>query len=399
MFPLGNKKSSTTYGAIIDIGSGSVGVGIVESDHTEPLPKLIYTHRELMRINQEQVDREEKLRQMRETFFSAGLALSTDGLKELTSYNKNARIRRILVTVSSPWAHTVSRKISYTHEKPVKVSRSLIENLVTDTEERAEEELNQSGIVGELGLHVVERATVDTRINGYDITDPIGLTGTEIELSHIIGLIPEEILETVYEIQEKVLTDTKLSAHTFMLVNYCIIRDVMPKTHSLCIVDVTGESTEVGLVSDGTLLETRHAPYGSHTLLRDVSHSANATAEHALSLIRGYVEETLSKEEHERVEKYIEPFMNEVKSTCRALRQTQTIPSLITVTALPQLEDFFKKTIPLAIKDTTESQHTLIETTREALKEMPSFANDDLFIGLGSRFFHKLHGCGEIDTL
>lgn len=399
MFHIGSKRTSATYGALIDVGSGSVGVGIVESDQRKDTPQVIWSHRELMRVSNEIKDREEKIRQMREAFFSASLVLSTEGLKTLAEKNPKATISRILVTCGSPWSHTISRNVSYTSDKNVEVTSSLIDNLVADAEEKIEETLDESALVGKLGLHVVERATTAVRINGYTVHEAIGKHGKEIELSHIIGLIPEEILETVHEVQEKILTDTQLSAHTFMLVNYCIMRDIIPETESLCIVDVTGESTEVGIVEEGVLRESRHAPYGSHTLLRDVAKKANSTGEHALSLLRAYADGTLSDDERTRIEGYLKPYNEALSEVFSTLHKHHSIPTMLSVTALSQLDAFFRAHVPVIAQEISNSEETIAEASQAAFEGLSEGDDPDIFIALASRFFHKLHGCGQIDTL
>lgn len=395
----GGTSTQTTYGALIDIGSGSVGVGIVESNASQETPKLLYTHREQMRISVGESDREELLRKIREALFSAGLALSTEGLQKLTAHNKKAKIKRILVTCSSPWAHTISRRVSYQNEKAFKVTKSLIADLESDAAEKAEEELQESAIVGELGLRTVERSTVDTKINGYSTNTPEGKKGNEVELSHIIGLIPEEILETVYEIQEKILTDTDLSAHTFMFVNYCVARDILTDMDSFGIVDVTGETTEIGIVEDDLLRETQHAAYGMHTLIRHVAKQSNSTAEHALTLLRGYAEGTLSKSDHDDVQTYLLPYTAALTEVLNTIHQTKSLPAALSITALPQLQHLFEKLTQQAFSDVRNAECEVLDTARDAVEKMGLPKDTDTFIALSSGFFHKLHGCGEIDTL
>ena len=399
MFHIGGNKSTATYGAVIDVGSGSVGVGIVESDHTKALPKIIYTHRELMRVSKKKVDRAEKIRQMREALFSASLTLSTDGLMALAAHNKHARIKRILVTCSSPWAHTVSKKVSYNADKDKRVTDSLIKNLVKDAEEEIEENLDESTMLFKLGMTIVERATVNVSINGYTVNNPIDLKGKEIELSHITGLIPQEILDAIHEVQDKILNDTKITAHTFMLVNYCIIRDIFPNIDSFCIVDVTGESTEIGVVENNVLLEVRHAPYGTHTLLRDTAKLSSGTAENSLTLLRNFAEGTSSNAQIKSTKAYIAKYLSTVSKTFTDLHKTRKIPKTLVITSLPQLETFYKRTLPSIAETATDKEYTALDFSKEITKEILPTEEMDVYISLASRFFHKLHGCGEIDTL
>jgi len=397
MLQFGRKNGTVTYGAIIDVGSGSVGVGILKSDHQKKLPEILYSHREPMRVGKT-VDRDEKIRQMREALFSASLALSTEGLKVLGDAEKGVKIKRILVTCASPWAHTVSRNILFHNDEEVRITSSLIQNLINDTEKEIEGSLDESAVIGKLGLHVVERATVSAKVNGYLIHNPANLRGTDVELSQIMGLVPEEVLEAVYEVQEKILVDTKLSAHTFMLVDYCVLKDLFPKTDSLTIINVTGESTEIGVVENGILVGVKHAPYGSYTLLRNASR-LGGNPEHVHSTLRGYVEKTLSDAQLKETEGLVEKYRTVVSDAFKEFHKDKNIPHTFAITAAPQLEAFYKKILPEIAGSTLGGKYTVLEIKDKDSHAIPSPPETDVFILLASRFFHKLHGCGEIDTL
>ena len=396
MFGLRNSKDAV-YGVIIDIGSGSVGVGILESDPDEKLPKVVFSHRVYMRISEDNPTDEDKLRQMREALFSASLILSKEGLLTLNEFDSHAKIGRILVTCSSPWAHTVSRSVTYDQEEEFKITRSILEDLIKTAEDEIAEKIAETAIVGSMGLKVVEKATVNVRLNGYQVHDYMGQGANTVELSHITGLVPEEVLEAVYEVQDKILTDTKISAHTFMLVMYCVLRDLFPNTDDMTIVDVTGETTEIGVINDGILSETIHAPYGSNTLLRHVVGKLNVPLSEAITLVRGYGEGTLSDDKNPEVRDALSAYQETLGKAIQELTIDKSIPSTMIVTALPEVEPLFRLVVPETANKVTGMQYKIIQIKQQILNEIALENNHDTFISVSSRFFHKLHGCGEIE--
>lgn len=390
------QKKSVTYGALIDIGSGSVGVGIVASDHTKEKPSILYSERIYMRIGQNS-QRDEVLRYMKEALFTASLALSKNGISALKDHDPRGSVSRILVTCSSPWAHTVSRTINFSDEKPFKVTSSLLEDLITSAEEEVEQSIKQSEVISALGLAPVERATVGVLINEYRVHNPIGKKATKLTLSQVTGFVPQEVIDAVDEVQEKVLPDTTISTHTYMLVAYCVIRELFSETSSYTIIDVTGETTEIGIVVRGDLAETVHVPFGSNTLLRTLAESEKATPEHARSLIRSYAEGALHENEHPKVASVIKEYETAIRDAVGDIHEDLQIPKTMVVTALPDIEPFFRRVVPSVIQQVTETEPVLFDFAPDFLK-VEGKGTNDVFISLVGRFFHKLHSCGDITS-
>lgn len=399
MFGLGKQAKSVTYGAIIDVGSGSVGVGILASDYNKKLPEIIFSHRVAMRVATNETKNEDHLRRMREALFSASLILSKQGLSALHERDKKARISRILVTCSSPWGYTVSKNISYTHDTELKVTESFIQDLVESVEKEIEGSVRELESEGFTQFVIVERATVDLKVNGYAIDNPLDQKGLEFELSHIVGLVPQDILDAVYEVQSKVLTDTKISAHTYMLISYCVLRDLFPKVTSLGIIDVTGESTELGLVQNGVLTVSVHSPSGYNTLIRSIEKKTKGSYEDIVSSLRLLGESTTQLADHTDTSIDLEEYTDALRSTLKKLHTTQSIPRTLVITAPPHLNAFFTTLIQSIFTDVTNDTYTALEMQGKILDEVALRENRDVFVAIAARFFHKLHGCGEIDTL
>jgi hypothetical protein len=388
--------SSITYGVILDVGSGSVGVGILKSDEKEKMPTIIFSHRVYMRPAIESYDEGDRMRRMREALFSACLILSKDGLQALHDVDTGAQIGRMLVTCSSPWSHTVSRSVEFTPEKEFKVTETLVAELIQNAESEIAEHIDAPGFIGSQGLAVVERATVNIEVNEYHVDNAIGLHGSTLSLFHITGLIPEEILKAVEEVQEKILMQTKLSAHTYMLVAYCVLRDLFPNARTLSIVDVTAEATEIGIVQDGILEETIHVPYGSNTLIREIAEKTKGSPDDVMSYLRALGERMVHDEAYESVLAHLENYKQAVGEMLKRIHGRRAIPTTMVVTALPQLQRLFGAEIPKLAQSITGDAYTLLELQKNVLNEIANNRNDDVFIAIASRFFHKLHGCGEL---
>ncbi len=397
MFGFGSASKRPQYGIIIDISSGSVGIAIVESDKAKPIPRVIFSHRMNMRIGKTNTMPGERMRQMRETLFSASLLLSRDGLAALSAHNSRAKISKIFLVCSSPWAHTISRNVSYEGETDFKVGTELITDLESSAETGLEKDIDDPSLAFSADFQVVERATVDVRVNGYSVQDPLDLTGKTLSLSHVTGFILKDIIAAVEEVRDKILTNTEIQAHSAMLVSYCVFRDLFPKTSDLTLINVTGESTEIGIIEHGVLLETHSVLYGSNTLIREITGNTDQTPEYIATMLRTYSEEKLSNESRDVIDTHAKMYDVELVKLFETVHARRNIPKTIIVSAEPSVEHFVLGRILKMLGQVTGQESDVLHIKDEVLDHIVEDENADKRLAIQARFFHKLHSCGEID--
>ncbi|MCA9364092.1 hypothetical protein KC727_02645 [Candidatus Kaiserbacteria bacterium] len=397
LFGFGGRSSDAQYGALFDVGSGSVGVAIVRSDHTKPQPEVIYAERISTRATL-MADRDEIVRGMREALFTASLNLAKTGIHELRSKDSRGTISKLLVTGSAPWSYTISKNILSTHDTEVKVTKALLDDLVENAETEMTDDLEEDTISNALGLTIVERATIDVRINGYSVREPVGLRGKNISLSHITGLLQKEVLDALDEVEEKIFPNTSLSAHSFMLVNYCVLRDAFSEVDNVTIIDVTTEATEIGVVQDGVLNYSTHARHGLNTLLRSIVATTNTAREDALSLLRGYVENTITDKERTRIEHYITQYAHEIAKTLKKIQQKEPVQTTLAITAPFESLAFYRTILPAIVSDATGIEVSLLPFDILGKGGIDHIPAQDIYLAIIARFFHKLHGCGELNS-
>lgn len=394
----GKASKRHRYGLVIDIGSSSVGVAIIDSKPGEALPRIVYSHRVNMRISKNNTGPAERLRQMREALFSASLTVSKDGLSALASLNPKAKITKIFLVCASPWAYTLSRDVSYEDDVDFKVTPDLINDLAKSAEHEIESALEEPSAVLKGEFEIVERATVDVRINGYSVHNPFDLVGKSLSLSHITGFILKDIISAVYEVRDKIFTDTDIQAHTAMLVSYCVFRDLFPKTANLTIVSVGGENTEVGLIEKGILIETQSVLYGSNTLVREISDETNETPEHIFTMLRAYAEKKLHEDAHGDVEKATQIYNEKLNELFTGIFSRRGIPRTIIVTADPTIEHFARASVVKSLEKVTAQKFTVLHIEQETLEHIAENETLDVPLAIESRFFHKLNACGEMEA-
>ena len=125
----GSQPRVSECGAIIDIGSGSVGVAIVYSENITEKVHIIWSHREYL-LMKEQPDMDTALRNMSTTLVNALLELGSNGQKALHAFNPSLHITTVQTAICAPWSHTVTKSIQYEKEHPFTVDQILVSDLV-----------------------------------------------------------------------------------------------------------------------------------------------------------------------------------------------------------------------------------------------------------------------------
>ncbi len=398
MFGLGKKKAGVVYGVLYDIGSESVGVAIVESKRDNEYSNIIFSHRVHMRITKKVLSDAERIRTMREALFSASLIISREGLQSLITHDKKARISDILVTVSAPWSYTISRNVRYEGEKDLKITRQLVDDLVSGAESEIATHIEGLKADTQLTYEIVERATVDVRINDYTVAHPLGLHGKEISLVHVTGVIPTDILEAVREVEEKIFPDTSIRSHTFLLVLYCVLRELFPEHTALTLIHVTGESTEFGIVENDTLTESISIPQGLNTLVRSLMSGTEQDAKEIYSELTLYHEHGLSPSREKEIETGLKQYTEALTEKLKEHTFARRFPKEAFVLAPLTFTELFKDVLTPFVKTELNIQSEIISFKEETLNMTTLSDIEDVNISIASRFFHKLHRCGEITT-
>lgn len=395
MFGFGHSNKDATYGVLIDIASGTIGVAIVASESSQKMPVLLYTKRTSLRIIKHKASAQEDLHRVREALLSALLVLSQEGLQSLSAHNPHAKISKLYVTCTSPWSFTVARDVHYESDEPFKVNHTIISDLVHSAEEEIASHITASPQMEGEEFEIVERATVDITVNDYPVTHPLDLKGTVLGLSHIAGLVPKDIMTSLHEVQDKLFPDTELRVHTYMLVMYCVMRDFFPRLNSLCIINVTGEATEFGIIENNLLIENTFIPYGSTTFIRDIMEQTGKPSSDIISDLQAHGEKSALEEPDYSAQ--IDSFKEQITEAVGHILTRRIFPTDIIITAHQPYEPLFKNVIEQTLESILEKKISIITADSKIVDELSHGSNDDVYLALSARFFHKLHGCGEMN--
>ncbi len=379
---LSRENKDVRCGVIVDIGSGSVGVAIVVSTQSTNDLTIVWSHREHMLIKDTGANTD-IVREINTATLNALLELGNGGVKALYAFNKELRVRSIQTTLSAPWSFTATKTIHFEDQVPFLVTESLIEQLVTS----AEKETTASLTAQADDIRIIASATVDIELNGYSVKEPVGKKCLQIDIAHITVAAEEKILAAVEDSYHKILPQVPFLHYSFMYLYYQVVRHLHPDTQEVCLIDITNEATEMGIVRDDVLKNTAFISVGLYSLAREIAQTCDIPKEEAYAILKSgidihtqYTEKVCTQLEH-IFGAYQEALLPLFTKTVDALE----VPHTIFIHTTKDTETFFIEQLQKTAEKAGLKELTVLLCTSELVgnKEM-----EDTALALSTYYFH-----------
>lgn len=395
----GIRHNNDRYGVLIDIGSGSVLAAIVHSKKNEHHPTIVWAHREHAPLRN--IDSlEQSAKAVMTALVNAAMLLDAEGRKALHAYNKSAVLTEMQCGIAAPWSYTVTKTINYTQEVPFEVTKSIIDELLTTVNEKIDSDLKQNESLLNLGLTVITRSTLEILCNGYRVADPYDQKTEQLSIARANVVTQQYLVDAISEMHDKLFPTTNLCSISFILMYYAISKSILKKTYDLCLVDITYEATEIGIIRDGILTYSTHTPFGSFSIAREIA----AVTKVPLPEAFGYLHTdkpysfmtTLSKQQRDEVDAIFEAYTDKVSLLFKETGDELSIPKQISLHSDLSSETFFMDLIQRAAKRAIKAEPFITLTSKEILKQnfqseqadaevkLPS----DTALLLSAQFFH-----------
>ena len=376
------KKPPVTYGALIDIGSGSVGGAVLVVDHLNNTKEILFETRTWLVKSEGETDR---LRATKEALLTVVLELGNAGIRAALDHNSSAKIENLYIGISAPWAYTVSRNIEYGTDEPVKISHELIDDLSKSAEEQAVETLQEEHIAEAQNLTIINRATTSLTANGYAISPDATVVTDTIKLSHSSSLAHTDLLNTIKEIIDPVFPDIGIVPYTFAFVYYQVVADMVPSLQNVCLIDITADATEMIIVKDGALSYVSHIDCGNRTIAREVAEAAGVPLTEALTYLKADESTALSEAVGQCLESAAVNYMKQLAKLLKSDGDHLSVPETIYLHTGDRTEGFFGSLIKSAVEEVTQSTHSVHSVSKNILKKQSS---EDSALYILSHFFH-----------
>ncbi len=379
------------YALVLDIGSGSVGVAVIEIDHTHEKPLIIYAHRERIR-NPKDHSPEEYLRILKEAVLAATLELSSNGLKALREHAPGARVDAIKVVYAAPWSELAARTIRLEKDEPVRATKDLVESLVKEALARADSAHHEELIFEQSGLEVVHQELIDGRLNGYPVTDFTGQECVTIDVVHLSELVPRAVRATLSEASKNLLPHPSIVERSFACVVARVARTVFPHMDSFITIEMTGGGTELTVIEDGVVRDSFCATTGTHAFEQEVAERLGTIESEVRGHIRDYATNTSHDEATDAINEARGAYKDLITKLLAEAKELYLIPNHLITIADPDYRDTFLGIAEEAFASLTTEYTTraIDQTLLDPFVEYLPNTTKDQYLSAIALFFHTV---------
>jgi len=335
LFSTSNKKEHLV--AIFDIGSGSVGGAIASiPTDTNNIPSIIKSARTEI-VFQDVLDFD--------LFLDDMLAALKNTADELY-HGKVGAPEEIVCVVASPWYLSETRTIKMSKENPFVFTKRIAEDLFQKELSYLDQMYKIKYAGAESESEVIEHNVMSVSLNGYPVNDPYGKRCRSIEMNMIISLSPKVCLDKIRKVLTKVYHSTPVSFSSFAMSSYIAVRDRYVTPDSYLLLDISGEITDVGIVSKGVLKATLSFPFGKKTFFKYMCTKLDVELRDAQELFNLHSSGMISEKHKDKLVplfKSIESSWSESFRQCiGTLPHVLTLPGTIFLTADADIRDWFR---------------------------------------------------------
>jgi len=376
------RKSSSGYALLVDVGSGSVGLAIVApTESATP----IWSHREHTSLKVTKSVGESS-KAVVTAIMNVMMEFEAQGRKALTEHNRTARIDIIQVTVSAPWSYTVARTVKFEKDEPFIISKDLLTELATAAADQAMEEFEAKHSLQDLGVQETSRTILDTHANGYRISTPNKQTAKQLSVTHVNTLIREEIVASLTDMQQKLLPAAQLDITSFMMANYYVTDALQPSGVDFCLVDITNEATELGIVRHNALQYSTHVAFGRASIAREIAVATGAPLHDAFTSMRTMQD---SQETQTDINATLAAYQAQIIQLFKETGDRLSIPKHIYLEADAELGEFFRPIVEAAGKEASKGNVLVTIITPNLLQiDSTQTKETDVPLTIARRFFH-----------
>jgi hypothetical protein len=257
--------------------------------------------------------------------------------------------KRIFTILSSPWYASQTRIITLEKNEPFVFTQKLHDDLVKKEISIFEQEyLKKFGYPNEK-VRELEVKTIRTKLNGYEVAEPLNQKVESFEMTLFVSISPEQILEKIGDAISKNFHKKDIKFSSFVMASFVVTRDAFIKDEDFLLIDLGGEVTDISMVKKGVLRESISFPLGTNFMIRGISLGLQCTLEESRSYL------SLYRDGHAAgsLQVKLEPLMKDLKAiwlknfqeSLAKLSNDISIPSSIFLAIDKEYSDFFKDII------------------------------------------------------
>lgn len=360
------KKKGCTL--ILDIGNKSIIAALVVFNKNNK-PEFICSQKELFSIDTELSARKIEL-QMNKIVDSVVAKIVKEGSK------RQVKIDTVFVVFSSPWFVAKTKKISLNNQKEFYITKDFLSDITDSEVSKFKEEMRQST---ETVFELIESTFVLGRINGYAVNSPIGKKTKNFDAYIYLSLTHNSLLKKIQSIIHKHthLNPEEITVSTFPVVSFKVVKDLLTDQSSFVLLDVTGELSEITLVSDDAIVKTVTIPSGKNLIYKQISKELNTSIEIAESTLKLYTAKKLNDDVNLKIEGVLSSVEKEwsvyLENALNEISPNAILPSSLFLTSDDDISNIYKYFLTIQKLDSTALFRKNLNITQIDLDKLSSF--------------------------
>lgn len=176
-------------------------------------------------------------------------------------------IDEIYCNVSAPWSSSQKREISYAKKKEFVFTQELADELI---EKELGSPLSKNLDYHKHHVELIDRKTIAVYGNGYPTRNPIDKKMNEVKIDSLVTVMSEDTKKEFEHIIEKAFHRIpEFTSNIFM--SYYDAQKSLPQHNDAITIDVSGELTEVIIMTNDHLKILGTLPIGVNSIIRKVA--------------------------------------------------------------------------------------------------------------------------------
>lgn len=378
MSPLFSRTKKQKNSLIIAIGSASVG-GALVSDREDGKANIIGTSRREM-IFQEELNFKR---------FTASMLSALEKVLEDIEKLKKGAVKDVFCTLSSPWYIAETKKIHIEKKKKF----TLRTNDIKEIAENAVLDFKKSNLIHE-DIKEIEANVLQVKLNGYEVETTEGKETLRADVILYVSASPKKVLDAVTNKVRERFNYKNISFRSFTTAFFNATRDTFTNHDNFLLLDVTGEVTDIAVISSGVVSDVISFPVGKNTIVRNIASITGHPPEEALSLLRAYIDGKMKSTPEKKIESAISASKNKwsegLSKALDVASNKHVFPRVIFIVSDSDVLGWFSSLLRVIAIEKTRlklDEITITEVTPKILEPFTIFeggAKRDSFLSIAS---------------
>lgn len=300
------EKTRHHFVAIIDVNSSSVGACVIKKfnqhkNNKEKKSEIIWHSRKYINFNDD-------------LNFKIYFKNIETALIEIVNLIKKEQYKpqNIYCFLSTPFFVSRSKTSQHQLNPNSAIKNDFIEKIISNNVNKFLSETPQlySDILDDEKV-IIENQIQSIKLNGYVTQDPAGKKAKTLEISHYMSLGSKNILNRLNSSLSQINHKAHIEFISSLYGYASIFSTLYPSKDSAILLDVSGELTDIIVISNSTINSHVSFPIGNNSVIRKAQNLLNSTKASAQSELVLFAEGELAETAKNKLKENLEPIKKE----------------------------------------------------------------------------------------